>query len=176
MATDELSTPDADDPRGGATRRTLLSVLPLTTAWAGAAAVVAVPVVWTIAAAVVEGSADGLSFIVLLVPALLFAAVAALLYGFVAGALAALPDWFLRRRPPSPLVDAGSVVVLTAVVTATFGGLSLSSGVSALLPLSGWGWLALVGAVTAAATSAVVARHRRRERRAAATSLEARPA
>ncbi|WP_439688946.1 hypothetical protein ACRQ4C_13220 [Curtobacterium sp. SP.BCp] len=176
MTTDGPSTTTAHDARGGATRRTLLSVLPLTTAWAGAAAVVAVPVVWTIVGAVVEQSPEGLTFIVLLIPVMLFAAIGALLYGFAAGALAALPDWFLRRRSPSAVGAVSSVVILTAIVSATFGCLALCSGVSAALPVSGWGWLALVAAATAAATSAVVARHRRRERRAAVTSLAARPA
>ncbi len=141
VTTDEPSTTTAHDARGGATRRTLLSVLPLTTAWAGAAAVVAVPVVWTIVGAVVEQSPEGLTFIVLLVPVMLFAAIGALLYGFAAGALAALPDWFLRRRSPSAVGAVSSVVILTAVVSATFGASRCSPGCPRLCRCQGGdGW------------------------------------
>lgn len=79
-------------------RRTLLSVLPLTTAWAGAAAVVAVPIAGVVVGSVVERSPSGLSFILIMVPVLVGAAAATFVFGLAAGALAGLPDWFLRRR------------------------------------------------------------------------------
>ncbi len=107
---------------------------------------------------------------------MLFAAIGALLYGFAAGALAALPDWFLRRRPPSAVGAVSSVVILTAVVSATFGCLALFSGVSAVLPVVRVGMAhARGGRGRRPPRARSVARHRRRERRAAVTSLERDP-
>lgn len=158
-------------------RRTLLSVLPLTTAKAGAAAMVVLPVGWLLIGAIAEGSPDQLPFFIVMFPVMAIGALAAFVFGLAAGALAGLPDWLLRHRRPTAFGDVAAVVVLTGLVTGTFALVPLSAGIIAgVLPLPLWGSMLALALATAAATITVVARHRRRERRDAATSLEARPA
>ncbi|MFJ2977898.1 hypothetical protein ACIPEP_03480 [Curtobacterium sp. NPDC087082] len=157
MPEDQTSSEDA------APRRTPLSVLPLTTAWAGTIAVVAVPVGWTIVGMIVEQSLTGAPFLVMMVPVLVVGVAVAFVFGLAAGALAGLPDWCLRRRPPSVLGAVAAVVFLTAIVTGAFAAAPLVGPVfSALLPLPGWAGLAAVAAATATGTIVVVSRHRRR--------------
>ncbi|WP_416393832.1 MULTISPECIES: hypothetical protein [unclassified Curtobacterium] len=169
---DTTSDEDATSSEDVATRRTLLSVLPLTTAWAGAIAVVAVPVLWTLVGMIVEQSLTGAPFLVMMIPVLAFAVLGAFVFGLVAGALAGLPDWCLRRRPPSALGAVAAVVVLTAIVTGTFAAAPVLGPVfSALLPLPGWVGLATVAAATATGTIIVVSRARRQEQRITAPGV-----
>jgi hypothetical protein len=163
---DTTSDEDATISEVAATRRTLLSVLPLTTAWAASIAVVAVPVLWTFVGMIVEQSLTGLPFLVMMIPVLAFGVVGAFVFGLVAGAIAGLPDWFLRRRPPTVIGSVTAVVILTAIVTGTFAAAPLLGPVfSALLPLPDWVGLAVVAAATATGTIVVVSRQRRLEHR-----------
>ncbi|WP_148067837.1 hypothetical protein [Curtobacterium sp. PhB172] len=144
-------------------RRTLLSVLPLTTAWVGAAAVVAVPIAGVVVGSVVERSPSGLSFILIMVPVLVGAAAATFVCGLAAGALAGLPDWFLRRRPLGTVGVVAAVVILTVLVAGASGAAFLVAPY--LVPWPVLTQVCVVAAATAIATLVVVALHRRRERR-----------
>lgn len=145
------------------TRRSLLAVLPLTTAWAGAAGVVVVPTAFVLVGAVVGRSASGLSFLLVMAPAMIGGAAAAFVFGLAAGALAGLPDWWLRRRRSAVLGSVAAVVVLTVVVA----GATCVAGllVPYLLPWDVGAQVSVVGAATAVSTVVVIAVHRRRERR-----------
>ncbi|WP_423923839.1 hypothetical protein ACPEEZ_06210 [Frigoribacterium sp. 2-23] len=142
--------------------KTLLAVLPLTTALAGAAAVVFVPVGILLLASIVTLSPRGLPFLVMLLPWLLIGAVVTAAFGPAAGALAGLPDWLLRRRAEPRLLGAVSaVVVLTAVVS---GGWVLVSTtvLDSLLPLPLGIQVPLVTVGSAVLTTVVVVASKRR--------------
>lgn len=145
------------------TRRTLLAVLPLTTAWAGAAAVVVVPTASVVVGAVVERSPAALPFILIMVPAMIGGAAAVFVFGLAAGALAGLPDRWLGRRRPSVTGDVAAVMILTLLVAGTSGLAQLL--VPYLFPWPVTAQVIGVAAVTAVSTLLVVAAHRRRERR-----------
>lgn len=145
------------------TRRTLLSVLPMTTAWAGAGAVVLVPTAAVVGSAVFGRGGDGLLFLVVMMPPTIGGAAVAFVFGLAAGALAGLPDRGLRRRRPGVLGDGAAVAILTLVVAGAASAVCVR--VPYLLPFPVPVQVLLVAAVTAVCTVVVVAVHRRRERR-----------
>jgi hypothetical protein len=154
------------DPPAEATRRTLMSVLPMTTAWAGAGAVVIVPTGAVLVGTIVEGSTTGLPFLLIAAPAMVSGSVAAFVFGLATGALAGLPDWWLRRRRPTMLGDGAAVLILTALVAVAWSAVCLL--IPYLVPWPVATQVVAVAAMTAVSTLTVVAVHRRRERRRAA--------
>lgn len=159
---DDSGSMTETESRGTPGRQTLLSVLPLTTAWAGATAVVAVPIAGVVVGSVVERSTSGLSFIPIMVPVLVGAAATTFVFGLAAGALAGLPDWFLRRRPLGTVGAVAAVVILTLVVAGASGAAFLV--VPYLIPWPVLTQVCVVAAATAIATLVVISLHRRRER------------
>jgi hypothetical protein len=154
---------------------TLLSVLPATTAWGGAAAVLLVPVGWSVVATIATGDVEHLKFLILLAPFMLVAALAVAAFGLSVGALAGLPDSLLRNRPRLRPLSAVSAVV---IVSASVGGALTSATVATstvflLLPLPALPSVAIATGAAAASTTVVIAIHRRRERRRAARAAQA---
>ncbi|WP_423923824.1 hypothetical protein ACPEEZ_06170 [Frigoribacterium sp. 2-23] len=152
-------------PVGSATPpATLLSVLPMSTALAGGAAVVLVPTVWTIVGAIATRSAASLMFVAVMFPGMLVGAIATALFGAAAGALAGLPDRLLRgRRAPRLLGPVAAVVILTALVTTAWALVTAWWDDSGPLPTGVH--IAAVSVTTAALTTLVVARAKRRTSR-----------
>ena len=154
---------------------TLLSVLPATTAWGGAAAVLLVPVGWPVVATIATGDVEHLKFLILLAPFMLVAALAVAAFGLAVGALAGLPDRLLRNRPRlRPLGAVSAVVIVSASVGGAFASATVAtSTVFLLLPLPALPSLAIATGAAAASTTVVIAIHRRRERRRAARAAQA---
>lgn len=145
---------------------TLLSVLPWTTAWGGAAAVCLVPIGFALVALVFSGSAEGLQVLAVAYPVMLGGALALWFYGLVAGLLAGLPDWLLRRRPELRLLGAVlAVVVITVMVTVPWAIVVTKVTDLSWLSPTGVSSSATVAAAAALATTVVVALQRRRARR-----------
>jgi hypothetical protein len=97
-----------------------------------------------------------------MVPVLVGAAATTFVFGLAAGALAGLPDWFLRRRPLGTVGAVAAVVILTLVVAGASGAAFLV--VPYLIPWPVLTQVCVVAAATAIATLVVISLHRRRER------------
>jgi hypothetical protein len=158
------STPAQAEPRHR--RSTLLSLLPWTTAWGGAAAFCLVPIGSVLVSVVVDQSGDGLAALAMVFPVMLGGAVALWLYGLVAGLLAGLPDWLLRRRPRlRPLGAVLAVVILTVLVAVPWAVANVRFlDLPLMAPTTVVSTLTVAGA-TAVATTVVVLLHGRRQRR-----------
>ncbi|MCJ0700924.1 hypothetical protein FRIG_07235 [Frigoribacterium faeni] len=158
------STPARAEPQRR--RSTLLALLPWTTAWGGAAAFCLIPIGFVLFSVVVEQSAEGLAALAMVFPVMLGGAVALWFYGLVAGLLAGLPDWLLRRRPRlRPIGAALAVVILTVLVAAPW---VVANSRVLDLPLTAPTTLtstAIIAGATALATLVVVLLHGRRQRR-----------
>jgi hypothetical protein len=156
------------------TPATLLSVLPVTTAWGGAIAVVMVPVGASLVSTIATGDVEHLRFLVLLAPAMLIAAFAAAAFGSAVGALAGLPDWLLRCRPRWRLLGIlSAVVILATSVGVTCAMVPPAVGFLLLVPLPASTFVVVATAAAAAITSVVIAIHRRPERRRAVRAAPA---
>ncbi|MDA3803791.1 hypothetical protein [Clavibacter sp. CT19] len=153
------ATPHDDEPR------TLLHVLPWTTAVGGAVAVLLIPGSLVALSSITSraGSDDG-RFLPVVLQAMLFAAVMAFVVGLAAGALAGLPDHLARHRPElRRRTSALAVVILTAVISLAW--LAVLAEWQPLPLAPTLGTTGVVAAITAGATAIVVARHARRRRR-----------
>ena len=158
------STPARAEPQRR--RSTLLSLLPWTTAWGGAAAFCLVPIGFVLVSVVVEQTTNGIAALAMVFPVMLGGAVALWLYGLVAGLLAGLPDWLLRRSPRlRPLGAALAVVILTVLVAVPWAFVNVRFLDLPLMAPSTFVSTLTVAGATAVATTVVVLLHGRRQRR-----------
>ena len=163
------STPAQAEPQRR--RSTLLSLLPWTTAWGGAAAFCLVPIGFVLVSVVVEQTTNGIAALAMVFPVMLGGAVALWLYGLVAGLLAGLPDWLLRRRPRlRPLGAALALVILTVLVAVPWAVVNVRFLDLPLMAPTTLTSTSIIAGATALATLVVVLLHGRRQRR-----LEAAP-
>jgi hypothetical protein len=158
------STPARAEPQRR--RSTLLSLLPWTTAWGGAAAFCLVPIGAVLVSVVVDRTTNGIAALAMVFPVMLGGAVALWLYGLVAGLLAGLPDWLLRRSPSlRPLGAALAVVILTVLVAVPWAVVNVRILDLPLMAPSTFVSTLTVAGATAVATTVVVLLHGRRQRR-----------
>jgi hypothetical protein len=158
------STPARAEPQRR--RSTLLSLLPWTTAWGGAAAFCLVPIGSVLVALVLDQSGDALSALAMVFPVMLAGAVALWICGLLAGLLAGLPDWLLRRRPRlRPLGAVLAVVILTVLVAGSWAFANMRVLDLPLMAPTTFVSTLIVAGATAVATTAVVLLHSRRQRR-----------
>jgi len=158
------STPARAEPQRR--RSTLLSLLPWTTAWGGAAAFCLVPIGFVLVSVVVEQTTNGIAALAMVFPVMLGGAVALWLYGLVAGLLAGLPDWLLRRSPRlRPLGAVLAVLILTVLVAVPWAVVNVRFLDLPLMAPSTFVSTLTVAGATAVATTVVVLLHGRRQRR-----------
>ena len=158
------STPIRAEPQRR--RSTLLSLLPWTTAWGGAAAFCLVPIGFVLVSVVVEQTTNGIAALAMVFPVMLGGAVALWLYGLVAGLLAGLPDWLLRRSPRlRPLGAVLAVLILTVLVAVPWAVVNVRFLDLPLMAPSTFVSTLTVAGATAVATTVVVLLHGRRQRR-----------
>jgi hypothetical protein len=155
----EAST-TTDEDRHADDRRSLLGVLPLTTAVGGALSMFLVPGIPVVVVSLLERDAGALPILIAGLPFMAAGATGAFLLGLAVGALAGLPDHLARDRPAlRPLASALAVGILTALISAAW--------VAAVVtwwprPVEIVGWTTVVVAgVAAVATTLVVVLHRR---------------
>jgi len=148
-----------------ARHRSLLSVLPWTSAAGAAALVLLASFVFAIGL-VATSSSPGwrrpLDLLEAMSPAIAVALALAVI-GFVLGALAALPDHLIRGRLPPLVGELLAVALLTTLVTGPYS--ALTSPFDGVTPLPHAVEVAVVGIVTALATALVASWHTRREHR-----------
>jgi len=160
----EASTTSNED-RTTDERRSLLDVLPITTAVGGALAIFLVPGLPIVVVSLLEGDAGSLMVLALFLPWMAGGAAGAFLLGLVVGALAGLPDHLARDRPAlRPLTSVLAGGILTVLVSAAW--------VAALVvwwphpgDIAAWS-TGLVAGAASVATTLVVIVHRHGRRRA----------
>jgi hypothetical protein len=114
---------------------------------------------------VVEQSGEGLAALAMVFPVMLGGAVALWLCVLVAGLLAGLPDWLLRRRPRlRPLGAVLAVVILTVLVAVPWAVANVRFLDLPLMAPTTLTSTAIIAAATALATTVVFLLHGRRNR------------
>jgi hypothetical protein len=155
----EAST-TTDGDRHADDRRSLLGVLPFTTAVGGALSMFLVPGIPVIVIGLLERDAGALPLLVAGLPFMAAGAAGAFLLGLVVGALAGLPDHLARDRPTlRPLASALAVGILTALISATWAA-ALVAWWPQPAEIVGCTTVVVAG-VAAIATTLVVVLHRR---------------
>jgi hypothetical protein len=163
------STPARAEPQRR--RSTLLSLLPWTTAWGGAAAFCLVPIGAVLVSVVVDRTTNGIAALAMVFPVMLGGAVALWLYGLVAGLLAGLPDWLLRRSPRlRPLGAVLAIVIPTVLVAVPWAVVNVRFLDLPLMAPTTLTSTAIIAGATSLATLVIVLLHGRRQRRLEAHS------